>query len=134
VDVLVFVSALQRRTRAAKVEYACKLNELLCWIQHQPEKPTYRRFETHPNAISHLETISDAAFARESDDGCSLRGALCLRGGGQQSDSLAAKQSTVRVVDRACESQRYVARSAFSAELLSAGGAVGQGMLIAHDV
>jgi hypothetical protein len=99
-----------------------------------PEGLTYKRFETYPDAISHLETISDAAFERESDDGYSLRGALCFRGGGHQSDPLAAKQSTVHVVDRACKSQRHVTRSSFSAGLLSVGDAVDRGMLIARMI
>jgi hypothetical protein len=135
VDVLVFVSALQRHTHAPKVEQVRKLNELLRWIQHHPEKLTYRRFETHPNATVHMKNISDAAFKRESDDGYSLCGALYLRGGGGlQSDSLAAKHSSVHVVDWACKSERRVTRSTCSAELLSAGDAIDQGMLIARMI
>jgi hypothetical protein len=55
-------------------------------------------------------------------------------GGNLQSDSLAAKHSTVHVVDWACESQCHVAHSTFPAERLSAGDAIDQGMLMAQMI
>lgn len=113
VDALVFVSPLRRHTHAPKVDHARKLNELLRWIQQRPEKFTYKRFNSDPHATSHWNTISDAAFKRDTDAGYSLRGALYLRGGGQQSDSLAANQSTVRVIDWVCKSQQRIFSRAF---------------------
>ena len=44
----------------------------------------------------------------------------------------AGQHKTIHVLDWACKSQRHVARSTFSAELLSAGDAADQGILISH--
>jgi hypothetical protein len=45
VDVLVFVSALQRRMRAPKVDHVRALDKLLRWIQRHPKKLSRRRFK-----------------------------------------------------------------------------------------
>ena len=76
--------------------------------------------------------ISDAAYKKETDDGYSLRGALYCRGLGTTADSFSGQRSTVHIVDWACKSQRHVTRSTFSAELLAAGDAVDQGILVSH--
>jgi hypothetical protein len=61
------------------------------------------------------------------------RVAVCgLRGGGHKAEAFVAKQSAVRILDRVSKSQRQIARVTFSAELLSAGDAIDQGLLIAQ--
>ena len=101
----------------------------------------YRRFNSciggsRPTEASacptHLRVVSDAACIKETDDGYSLRGALYCRGAGRQSQSFARTKTVVHVLDWACKSQRHVTRSTFSAELLAAGDAADQGILIAH--
>ena len=81
---------------------------------------------------SHLRVISDAAYKREVEDGYSLRGALFLRSPGQTAQSFVANNAPVHILDWACRSQRHVTRSTFSAELLAAGDAADQGILISH--
>ena len=76
--------------------------------------------------------VSDAAYKKETDDGYSLRGALYCRGSGNTAESFAGQRNTVHIVDWACKSQRHVTRSTFSAELLAAGDAVDQGILVSH--
>ena len=127
--------------------------QILTWIQRNPKKLLYKRFnqrrggpradptsvpEGGPradlrNASSHLRVISDAAYKKETEDGYSLRGALFLRGQGHDSSDF-TQASVIHILDWACRSQRHVTRSTFSAELLAAGDAVDQGILISHMV
>jgi hypothetical protein len=81
---------------------------------------------------THLRVISDAAYKKETDDGYSLRGALYCGGAGRQAESFAGSKFVAHVLDWTCKSQRHVTRSTFSAELLAAGDAADQGILIAH--
>ena len=76
--------------------------------------------------------ISDAAYKRETEDGYSLRGALYCRGAGTSTESFSRQKTNIHIVDWACKSQRHVTRSTFSAELLAAGDAVDQGILVSH--
>ena len=140
VDIVVFICALQRVTRKPQIQHVRRLNKLLAWIQRHPKKLLYKRFGKAPGGshraetrkpTPHLRVISDAAYKKETEDGYSLRGALFLRGEGNDRDSF-SKNTTVHVLDWACRSQRHVTRSTFSAELLSAGDAIDQGMLISH--
>ena len=66
-----------------------------------------------------------------------MRGVLYLRGAGRTNDAYKSSSSTVHVLDWVCKSQRHVTRSTFAAELLGAGDAVDQGLLISqmlHEV
>jgi hypothetical protein len=99
----------------------------------------YRRFAASggmsteaSSQASHLRVVSDAAYKKEVEDGYSMRGALCCRGVGHEAKDFAGSRSMVHVLDWACKSQRHVTRSTFSAELLSAGDAADQGILISH--
>ena len=84
---------------------------------------------SHP---SHLRVVSDAAYKKEVEDGYSMRGELFCRGIGHKAEDFSGSKAIVHVVDWACKSQRHVTRSTFSAELLSAGDAADQGILISH--
>ena len=78
-----------------------------------------------------MRVTSDAAYKKETEDGYSLRGTLFLRGEGNDQSSF-PQNTAVHILDWACRSQRHVTRSTFSAELLSAGDAIDQGMLTSH--
>jgi hypothetical protein len=129
VDILVFVSALQRHNAKPEVQHVKKLNKLLAWIQKHPKKLMYKQLGA-ATAGTHLRIVSDAAFKRETETGYSLRGALFLRAAGRSSADIVKPASTIHILDFACKSQRHVTRSTFSAELLSAGDALDQGLLV----
>ena len=131
-----FICALQRHTSAPQIMHIRKLNKLLKWIQ-KPHKLHYKRFgggrtTEAKSCETHLHLISDVACKKETDDGYSLRGALFCRGEGRKAEAFGGTESTVHVIDWACKSQRHVTRSTFSAELLGAGDAVDQGILVSH--
>ena len=125
VDVAVFVCALQRHASKPSLEHVRKLNKLLSWVQKHPKKLSYRRL---PSAESNLRIVSDVAFKKETEDGYSLRGVTYLRG--VVHDSFDSKDAKVHVIDWVCKAQRHVCRSTFAAELLGAGDAVDQGILV----
>ena len=135
-DILVFISALQRHTHKPQVIHIKRLNRLLSWVQRNPKKLAYKKLgsgnlraeATNP----HLKIISDAAYKKETEDGYSLRGAVYLRGEGHMAETNLGQSSIVHVLDWTCKSQRHVTRSTFAAELLSAGDAADQGVLIAQ--
>ena len=136
VDALVFISALQRHNSKPQVIHVKRLNKLLAWLQAHPKKLTYRRFgdggRNNPEAArqTHLRIVSDAAFKREGDTGHCLRGAVFLRAPGQKEKDF-TNSSVVHMIEWVCKGQRHVARSTFAAELLSAGDATDQGLLLA---
>ena len=116
----------------AKVEQTVEL------VQKNPRKLHYKAFggrrtsETKGGCSIHLRVVSDAAYKKETDDGHSLRGALYCRGAGREPSDFGGYETVVHVIDWAVKSQRHVTRSTFSAELLGAGDAVDQGILISH--
>ena len=63
-----------------------------------------------------------------------MRGALLLRGSGVGKEDFAGTDKAVHILDWACNSQRHVTRSIFAAELLSAGAAIDQGVVISQMV
>ena len=137
VDVSVFICALQRHTAKPQLQHVRKLNKLLNWVQKNPRKLHYgslggSRTTEAKDRQTHLRIISDAAYKRETDDGYSLRGALFCRGEGRTTEAFVRTDTPVHVIDWACKSQRHVTRSTFSAELLGAGDATDQGILISH--
>ena len=134
IDVVVFICAGQRYSQKPQIQHVRRLNKLLLWIQRNPKKLGCKRFQQPvcSSTGTHLRMISDAAYKKETDDGYSLRGALYCRGIGTIADSFSGQRSTVHIVDWACKSQRHVTRSTFSAELLAAGDAVDQGILVSH--
>ena len=68
VDILVFVSALQRHNAKPEVQHVKKLNKLLAWIQKHPKKLMYKQLGA-ASAGTHLRIVSDAAFKRETETG-----------------------------------------------------------------
>ena len=123
-----------------------RLNKLVRWLQKHPKKLAYRRLpasgrdlpETGGRAQgkvipTHLRIISDAAFEREGDSGHCLRGALFVRAPGTSETSFRTS-GPVHVLEWVCKGQRHVARSTFAAELLSAGDAVDQGLLLVQQM
>ena len=152
VDILVFICALQRNVAKPRVEHARKLNRVLRWVQRNPKKLHFAPFDR--TSVPHLRVVSDAAFKKEPEDGYSLRGALFLRcetggeaksqdagqAGGGDADRLNptsqlasfTRTAPAHVIEWACRSQRHVTRSTFAAELLSAGDAVDQGILVSQ--
>ena len=146
VDALVFISALQRHNTTPLVIHVKRLNKLVRWLQRHPKKLAYRRLLTggggHPetggraqgkSVPTHLRIISDAAFKREGDSGHCLRGALFVRAPGT-TDSSFQLSGPVHVLEWVCKGQRHVARSTFAAELLSAGDALDQGLLLVQQM
>ena len=128
---MVFIVALQRHGHNPEVQHVRKLNKLLRWVQRNPKKIAYKRLATQE---THLRIISDAAFKKETEKGHCLRGALYLRAPGITTESFVAtqKETIVHMLDWVCKNQRHVNRSTFSAELLSAGDAVDQGLLLSQ--
>ena len=108
-DVVVFVSALQRNSHQSKLEHLKRLNKLLSWIQHHPNKILYRGGPKTGGCgiaeASHLRIISDAAFKKETDDGYSLRGVVYVRAVGTDPVS---KNTICHILDWTCKSQRRV--------------------------
>jgi len=134
VNVHVFISAMQRHGQAPEVQHVRRLNKLLRWVQRHPTKLHYKRFSSQPKGESHLRIISDAAFKKETNTGHCMRGALFLRSEGTDFGN---KNCVSHLLEWTCRAQRHVTRSTFAAELLSAGDAADQGMLIAqmmHEV
>ena len=131
---MVFVCAGQRQAAKPQVQHARRLNKLLTWIQRNPKKLMYKSLTSGGNndRSTHLRIISDAAYKRETDDGYSLRGALYCRGVGSTASSFTSQSTPIHIIDWACKSQRHVTRSTFSAELLAAGDAADQGILVSH--
>ena len=105
VDVVVFICAGQRFAQKPQIQHVRRLNKLLLWIQRNPKKLIYRRFQqsTSSSKGTHLRMISDAAYKKETDDGYSLRGALYCRGSGNTAESFAGQKSAVHIVDWACK-------------------------------
>ena len=134
-DILVFISALQRHMAKSTFDHVRKLNKLLRWVQKHPYKLHYKRLTSGSGDTeggspgTHLRIVSDAAYKRETEEGFSLRGAVFCRGPGQQ---LSGAFTAIHVLDYICKSQRHVTRSTFSAELLAAGDAIDQGVLVSH--
>ena len=137
VDIVVFVCAAQRYASKPQIQHVRRLNKLLGWIQRNPKRLAYKSlsFGSESDAATvnretvkqqqhtHLRVLSDAAYKKETEDGCSLRGALYCRSSGTSRQSFEDHSSPVHVIDWACKSQRHVTRSNFSAELLAAGDA-----------
>ena len=115
------------------------MNKLLAWLQAHPKKLIYRRFGgsggKNPEAArrTHVRLVSDAAFKREGEEGHCLRGAMFLRAPGQN-DTEFVCSCVVHILDYICKGQRHVARSTFAAELLSAGDATDQGLLVPQQL
>ena len=132
VDCVVFIVALQRQGHCPLVQHVRRLNKLLRWAQRFPKKPTYKRMTLSQG--SHLKVVSDAAFKKETEKGHCLRGVLYLRAPGSRTEDFKAslQTTTVHVLEWVCKNQRHVNRSTFSAELLSAGDAVDQGLLLSQ--
>ena len=126
VDICVFISNMQRHSHKSQIQHVLKLNKLLKWVQHHPNKLHFKRFS---RAHTHLRVISDAAFKRENEEGYALRGALYVR---IEGDDFGVQNACAHILDWTCRAQRHVARSTFAAELLSAADAVDQGILISH--
>ena len=133
VDVVVFICALQRVASKPQIQHVNRLNRLLRWIQRNPRKLAFKKFQTGP---THLRAVSDAAFKKETEDGYSLRGALYVRsgpqGGSGTAEAFVSTKEPVHLVEYACKSQRHVTRSTFAAELLGAGDTIDQGLLISQ--
>ena len=135
VDALVYISALQRHNSKPQIIHVKRLNKLLAWLQANPKRLAYRQFDdsgrNNPEAArqTHLRIVSDAAFKREGDTGHCLRGAMFLRAPGQKEKDF-IRSCIVHILDYVCRGQRHVARSTFAAELLSAGDATDQGLLL----
>jgi hypothetical protein len=120
IDILVFVSALQRHTSKPQLMHLKRLNKLLTWIQRNPKKLAYKKLsggglKAETTRITHLKQISDAAFKKETEDGYSLRGAVFVRGEGLLAEASVCKAGNNHVVDWVCKTQRHVARSTFAA-------------------
>ena len=134
-DILVFVSALQRVNSKPQVQHVKKLNKLLMWVQRHPKKLTYKRMKNSSGGASageaakskpgdtHLRVVSDAAFECETDNGHSMHGALFMRAPGGKTSDFVEAHACVHLLDWVCKSQRHVTRSTFAAELLAVGDA-----------
>ena len=101
-------------------------------MQKHPKKLSYKRMPIKGG--SHLKIVSDSAFKKETEKGHCLRGVLYLRAPGKQLDDFGRVlvAVVVHVLDWVCKNQRHVNRSTFAAELLSAGDAVDQGLLLSQ--
>ena len=116
VDILVFVSALQRFSHAPKIIHVKRLNAVVRWAQRNPKRLLYRRFKS---LVSHLRQYGDAAFKKEDDSGHSMRGALYIRCNGNQWSEF--QVTTVgHLIHFSGNRQRRVVRATFSAELMNA--------------
>ena len=159
VDALVFICALQRHNSKPKVEHCVRLNKVLKWLQRTPKRLKYGRLvhnntpkvsmegeiptdelpsahvvpsSTTSPVPTHLRIVSDAAFKKEPEDGYSLRGALFMRCPGRANRHMVCDRTIGHLIDWACKSQKCVTRSTFSAELLAAGDATDQGILLSQ--
>ena len=138
VDVIVFIVALQRYASKPRVEHVKRLNKLLRWIQKNPKKLAYKnlggeRRESEATG-THVRAIAYASFKKEVDDGYGMRGAIYGRCSGQEPTSFSGEMKNMHVLDYACKSIRQVTRGTVSAELLSAGNAADEAILISHMV
>eukprot|EP00974_Lingulodinium_polyedra_P009306 890413-Lingulodinium_polyedra.AAC.1 len=110
----------------------CASNELLTWTQRSPRRVVHRSIPSTAGKgpePAHFRIVSDAAYKKETEDGYSLRGVLFCRGGGVSAEAFAGQDTPIHLIERVSKSQRHVARSTFSTELLSGGDAADQGIL-----
>ena len=65
IDVVVFICAGQRYSQKPQIQHVRRLNKLLLWIQRNPKKLVYKRFQQPAGSSkgTHLRMISDAAYS-----------------------------------------------------------------------
>ena len=78
-------------------------------MQRNPKAIHYNDYEHHYDM--HLRVISDAAFKKEADDGCSMSGAMLLVCGGHPEKGFSNAKAECRIPGWACNSQMCVDRS-----------------------
>ncbi len=128
-DIMVFVSALQRVAHKPTHLHCKRLNAVVRWAQRNPKQLVYRRLSSEPNGNTHLRMYSDAAFARDEDDGRSMRGAVYLRCSGRESKHFDT-DTIGHLIDFQGRSQRKVVRATFTAELLGGCDTIDHGIVL----
>ena len=140
VDIMVFVSALQRVAHKPTHLHCKRLNGVVRWAQRNPKQLVYRRLVITNEAgkesrlvscDSHLRMYSDAAFTKDEEDGRSMRGAVFIRCAGREPEHFNGS-TTGHLIDFQGRSQRKVVRATFTAELLGGCDTVDHGLLLAQ--
>ena len=111
-DAAVFVSALQRRLKAPRVQDVLNLNRVLKYLKLKPLELRYRKIPSPWRMI----VVSDSAFKGEDQDCLAIRSgiiALTSRAG------IAEGMNDLQVVEFVTKKQSKVCRSTYAAELHS---------------
>lgn len=126
-DVLIYIQALQRSTKAPTVAHMLRMNCVIKWVKR---KPMFLKFtKLHSPSLKTL-VISDSAFRREDSSGLAMRG--CVIGIAENfSDQVGGH---IQMIEFFSRRQRRVVRSTFGAELGSAADGVEIGKLIAYTL
>ncbi|CAJ1446370.1 unnamed protein product [Effrenium voratum] len=122
-DIIVYVSALQRKLQSPVVEDLLKLNRLVRYIKQNPLKLVYHKI-TGPLK---LMAITDSAYRGEDQDHLAVRSGLIVL--------ISAKgpvvgNNPIQILEYISKKQSRVCRSTFTAELYSALDMVGLGLNI----
>ena len=122
-EVCVYVCALQRAAKCAKVEHALRLNKVAKWCKRKSAKLVYRVLQNP----CRIQVISDSAFRKEDVAGLAIRGAIIAI------IEWAADHpgGALHFLEWYSRKQRRVTRSTFSAELNALSDAVDFGKLLA---
>ena len=113
VDIIVFVSALQRRLKQPRVQDVINLNRVLKYLKLKPLCLRYRKV----GKPWKLMAISDSSFKGEGQEHLAVRSGII---GLVDRDGPHVGDNAMQVVEMVSKKQSRVCRSTFAAELLSA--------------
>ena len=122
-DVCIYVCALQRAAKQARVEHALRLNKVAKWVRRKASRLIYKVLG---NPVR-IQVISDAAFRKEDSAGLAIRGAVIAI----VQSIIGSPGGLLHVLEWYSRKQRRVTRSTYSAELNALADAVDFGKLMA---
>ena len=123
-DIMVYITALQRKAQAPTKEHLMKCNRVVRWLRRNPFVTAIKLFKSKDMKII---VVSDAAFKKETTAGLSIRGAVLGVG---CADSR-TPGGPFHVLEAYSRKQRRVTRSTLAAETQAATDAYEQGKKIA---
>eukprot|EP00971_Amphidinium_carterae_P039991 785004-Amphidinium_carterae.4 len=128
VDILPFVTALQRACSHPTYLHVHRLNKLIQYVQKNPKTIDYVALPG--GFLDRVVVYSDSAFAAEGANARSQRGCVVLRVRTADWPPTPGVAVQCHLIDWSCTSQRKVTRSTYSSELFAATDAVDSGILV----
>ena len=121
--ICVYVSYLQRHSKAPACKHVRDLNRLVKWLKKTPQGVRYRRLEPPLRLV----VVSDSSFSAGDTEGLVMRGCLVLLTNG---DGKTTPGGETMLLDWYSRKQPHVCRSTFAAELHAVLDGVNQGIVI----